>query len=205
MSRARKPVALRHSPLIRLTLPRRSTSLRFTPSSAALPRAHKLVALRHSPLPRPRNDRQYPAAASSGNGAPLSQSVLGVVTFFLSNNSVVGVPTLPSSGISAPPLPKCFGCPNSPPLWVSWLFVKRYLCRGAATKAVMRLSLIKMACTPAGWFDPIMKSLATQSKTQLRADVAWAINFIAQTCRRSPQSKSNKDNSLDGILHHLNA
>lgn len=92
-------------------------------------------------------------------------------------------------------------------IWSSLLslLVKRYLCRAATTQAMLRLSLFKMAKTPAGWFEPIMKSLALQSTAQLQADVAWAIKFIAHTCQRSPQSKSKKDNSLDGILRHLNA
>nr|WP_283106405.1 IS4 family transposase [Shewanella submarina] len=92
-------------------------------------------------------------------------------------------------------------------IWSSLLslLVKRYLCRAATTKALLRLSLFKMAKTPVGWFEPIMKSLALQSRAQLQADVAWAIKFIAYTCQRSQQSKSKKDNSLDGILQHLNA
>ncbi|MCE9685672.1 IS4 family transposase [Shewanella sp. AS16] len=92
-------------------------------------------------------------------------------------------------------------------IWSSLLslLVKRYLCRAGAAKAMLRLSMFKMAKTPIGWFEPIMKSLAQQARGQLVADVAWAVKFIAETCKRSPQAKSRKDNSLDEIWRHLNA
>lgn len=92
-------------------------------------------------------------------------------------------------------------------IWSSLLslLLKRYLCRAAAQKVALRLSMFKMAKTPIGWFEPIMKSLALQAKSQLEADVAWAIEFIGKTCKRSQQAKSRKDNSLDDIWRHLNA
>lgn len=71
--------------------------------------------------------------------------------------------------------------------YVARLFI--ILCRAATIKAMLWLSLFKMAKPPAGWFEPIMKSLAPQSTAQLQANVAWVIKFIANAAHSQSRRK----------------
>lgn len=92
-------------------------------------------------------------------------------------------------------------------VWASLLslLVKRFIGRVAQLRLKTRLSMMKIAKATQGWFEPVMKSLASNSRSQLQVDLGWAIDFIVANCRKSPQSKSRKDNSLEAILEHLDS
>jgi hypothetical protein len=92
-------------------------------------------------------------------------------------------------------------------IWASLLslLLKRYIGRKAQRRLKVRLSMLKIAKSTQGWFEPVMKSLASKSITQLKADLGWAITFITKNCCRAQQSKSRQDNSLESIFEHLNA
>ncbi|GAA4880530.1 transposase [Ferrimonas pelagia] len=91
--------------------------------------------------------------------------------------------------------------------WASLLslLVKRFIGRVAQQRLNMRLSMLKIAKSTQGWFEPVMKSLASKSLSQLRADLSWAIDFIATNCHRAQQSKAKQANSLEAVWEHLNA
>ena len=92
-------------------------------------------------------------------------------------------------------------------IWASLLslLLKRFLGRVAQQRMKGRLSMLKIAKSTQGWFEPIMKSLAAKSFNQLRADLSWAIEFITINCLRAQQSKTKQLNSLESIWAHLNA
>jgi hypothetical protein len=92
-------------------------------------------------------------------------------------------------------------------IWASLLslLLKRYIGRIAQRRLKVRLSMLKIAKSTQGWFEPVMKSLASKSITQLKADLGWAITFITKNCCRAQQSKARQDNSLESIFEHLNA
>ncbi len=92
-------------------------------------------------------------------------------------------------------------------IWASLLslLLKRFIGRVAQQRLNVRLSMMKIAKATQGWFEPVMKSLASKSITQLRIDLSWAIEFITANCHRAQQSKRRRDNSLEAIWEHLDA
>ncbi|MCF1457729.1 MAG: IS4 family transposase, partial [Shewanella sp.] len=62
-------------------------------------------------------------------------------------------------------------------IWASLLslLVKRFIGRVAQQRLRVRLSMLKLAKSTQGWFEPVMKSLAAKSLSLLRADLSWAI------------------------------
>ncbi|MCF1438912.1 MAG: IS4 family transposase, partial [Shewanella sp.] len=85
------------------------------------------------------------------------------------------------------------------------LLVKRFIGRVAQQRLRVRLSMLKLAKSTQGWFEPVMKSLAAKSLSLLRADLSWAIEYITKNCLRAQQSKARQGDSLEAIWEHLNA
>lgn len=91
--------------------------------------------------------------------------------------------------------------------WASLLslLVKRFIGRVAQQRLKMWLSMLKIAKSTQDWFEPVMKSFASKSFSQLRADLSWAIDLITTNCHRAQQSKAKQSNSLEAVWQHLNA
>lgn len=92
-------------------------------------------------------------------------------------------------------------------IWASLLslLVKRFI--GRTTQRIKRveLSMLKLAKTTRGWFEPMMRSLGMKSYKQLEVEFLWAIDFLATNALRARQSKSKQNNSLRGIYDSLSA
>lgn len=72
---------------------------------------------------------------------------------------------------------------------------------GSPRRRRIPLTLVLLAKTPAGWFEPIMKSLALQSTAQLQADVAWAINLLPTHANTAHSQNRRKTAAWMGYLN----
>jgi hypothetical protein len=92
-------------------------------------------------------------------------------------------------------------------IWASLLslLVKRFIGRVAQQRHNVRLSMQKVAKATQGWFEPILKSLANKNYRRLKQQVEWAIQFIAENCKRADIAANKKHYSFDSIMEYFDA
>lgn len=88
-------------------------------------------------------------------------------------------------------------------VWASLLTL--IIRRSLARQSLPSVSLYKAAKNVDVWLLPILAAYLHQSWSEINEKLDWALKYISRNARKSPQRKSKKDRTLDGIYEKLNA
>jgi len=88
-------------------------------------------------------------------------------------------------------------------VWASLLAL--IIRRSLARQCLPSVSLYKAAKNVDVWLLPILGAYLHQAWSEIDEKLDWALRYIPRNARKSPQRKSKKDRTLDGIYEKLNA
>lgn len=88
-------------------------------------------------------------------------------------------------------------------IWASLLalIVRRSLAR----RFLPSVSFLKAAKNVDVWLLPILGAIIHHAGSEIEHHLDWALKYLSKNALKLPQRKSDKDNTLEGIVERLNA
>lgn len=88
-------------------------------------------------------------------------------------------------------------------IWASLLAL--IIRRSTALQIMPSVSLFKAAKNVDVWLLPILECISHKAWSEISDKLEWAMSYILKNTSKSPQRKSKKNITLDGIYNRLNA
>ncbi|MBF4254022.1 IS4 family transposase, partial [Vibrio anguillarum] len=88
-------------------------------------------------------------------------------------------------------------------VWASLLAL--IIRRSLARQSIPSVSLYKAAKNVDVWLLPVLEAYLHQAGSEITEKLDWALRYISRNALKSPQRKSKKNITLDGIYEKLNA
>lgn len=87
-------------------------------------------------------------------------------------------------------------------MWSSLLALIIHL--SLARQSIPSVSLYKAAKNVDVWLLPVLEAYLHRAWSEIEERLDWALRYISRNAPKSPQRKSKKDRTLDGIYEKLN-